>query len=68
MIRYVSVLSCVVLLVLCLPALAVWPPWPPAIRLTDGPNENVNPGVSVPVQSNDRDTMILVWQRSRPGG
>ena len=65
MIRYVSVLSCVVLLFLCLPAPAVWPP---AIRLSDGPNENNHPDVSVPVQSSDRDTIVLVWQRSRPGG
>ena len=68
MIRYVSVLSCVVLLFLCLPALAVWPPWPPAIRLTDGPNENINPDIFVPDQGIPMDTMVLVWQRSRPGG
>jgi len=65
MIRYVSVLSCVVLLFLCLPAPAAWPP---AIRLTDGPNENINPDIFVPDQPIPEDTMVLVWQRSRPGG
>jgi len=65
MIRYVSVLSCVVLLFFCLPAPAAWPP---AIRLTDGPNENINPDIFVPDQPIPVDTMVLVWQRSRPGG
>ena len=59
---------CALILILLGLASTSFAVWPPAIRLTDGPNENVNPGVSVPVQSNDRDTMILVWQRSRPGG
>jgi hypothetical protein len=65
MIRYVSVLSCVVLLFLCLPAPAAWPP---AIRLTDGPNENINPDIFVVDQPVPWDSLILVWQRSRPGG
>ena len=65
MIRYVSVLSCVVLLSLCLPSFAVWPP---AIRLTDGPNDNINPEIWVPDQPIPTDTMVLVWQRSHPGG
>jgi len=63
--RFAFVLSILVLLACCLPTYAVWPP---AIRLTDGPNENINPDIFVPDQPIPADTMVLVWQRSRPGG
>jgi hypothetical protein len=54
------------LLALASPTFAVWPP---PIRLTDGPNENINPFLSMqdgifPTQ----DSVFLVWQRSRTGG
>jgi hypothetical protein len=54
------------LLALAAPALAVWPP---PIRLTDGPNQNINPFLSMqdyeyPIY----DDICLVWQRSRTGG
>jgi hypothetical protein len=65
MTRYVSVLSVFVLIAFSLPAFAVWPP---AIRLTDGPNENINPDIFVPEQALPHETLVLVWQRSRPGG
>jgi hypothetical protein len=54
------------LLALASPTFAVWPP---PIRLTDGPNQNINPFLSMqdweyPVY----DNVCLVWQRSRTGG
>ncbi len=64
MIRYVSVLSCVVLLFLCLPAL---PAWPPAQRITPGTNDNLHPALSF-LDGWMTDTTCLVWQRSRTNG
>lgn len=58
-------LAFLVLVVFTLPASAVWPP---AVRLTYGPNDNLHPDTWVPEQPLPGDTMVLVWQRSRPGG
>ena len=55
-----------VLLEMATPALAVWPP---AIRLTDGPNQNINPFLSMQDYEYPLyDDICLVWQRSRTGG
>jgi len=56
-----------VLLAMTAPALAVWPP---PVRLTDGPNQNINPFLSMHERGHSvGDTVcFLVWQRSRPGG
>jgi FlgD Ig-like domain len=53
------------LLAMAAPALAVWPP---AIRLTDGPNQNINPAVSYHVGFGSIDTVCLTWQRSHSNG
>jgi FlgD Ig-like domain len=55
-----------VLLAMAAPSFSVWPP---PIRLTDGPNQNINPFLSMqdyeyPIY----DDVCLVWQRSRTGG
>ena len=55
-----------VLLAMATPALAVWLP---PVRLTDRPNQNINPFLSM--QDYERpnyDDICLVWQRSRTGG
>lgn len=55
-----------VLLAMAAPALAVWPP---PIRLTDGPNQNINPFLSMrDWEYPTYDNVCLVWQRSRTGG
>jgi len=54
-----------VLLAIAAPALAVWPP---AQRITTGPNENVNPAVTYHEGFGGVDTICLVWQRSRSNG
>jgi len=64
MTRYVSVLSCVVLLFLYLPAFAFWPP---AQRITTGTNDNLHPSLSY-YDGTRIDTACLVWQRSRTSG
>ena len=53
------------LLALASPTFAVWPP---AIRLTDGPNDNINPEAWVQEQPTPGGPLVLVWQRSGPGG
>lgn len=59
---------CALILVLLAWASACFAFWPPAIRLTDGPNDNINPDIWVADQPIPCDTMVLVWQKSRPGG
>jgi len=59
---------CALILVLLAMAVSALAVWPPPIRLTDGPNENINPDIWVADQPIPCDTMVLVWQRSRPGG
>jgi len=59
---------CALILTLLALASTSFAVWPPAIRLTDGPNDNINPDIFVPDQGTPMDTMVLVWQRSRPGG
>ncbi len=55
-----------VLLAMATPALAVWLP---PIRLTDGPNQNINPFLSMQDYEYPLfDDVCLVWQRSRTGG
>jgi len=52
-----------VLLAMATPALAVWPP---PVRLTDGPNQNINPFLSMQDYEYPLfDDVCLVWQRSR---
>jgi FlgD Ig-like domain len=53
-----------VLLAMAAPALAVWPP---AQRITTGPADNLYPSVSY-YEGTYRDTVCLVWQRSRTSG
>jgi len=59
---------CALILTLLALASTSFAVWPTAVRLTDGPNENINPDIFVVDQPVPWDSLILVWQRSRPGG
>jgi len=59
---------CALILVLLTWASASFAVWPPAIRLTDGPNENINPDAYVQEQPTPTGPLVVVWQRSRLGG
>jgi len=57
----------VLIIVLLAWASASFAVWPPAQRITTGPNDNLNPALSY-YEGTYRDTVCLVWQRSRTSG
>jgi len=59
---------CALILTLLVLAFPTFAAWPPAIRLTDGPNENINPDTWVQEQATPEGPLVVVWQRSHPGG
>jgi len=59
---------CALILTLLALASTSFAVWPTAVRLTDGPNENINPDFGMPDVPTPWGVGVLVWQRSRPGG